>query len=72
MDSPSIPFRKRTKAVLYSVLLIFWWIGIWGMADTLIHLVFKGHTMMELGVYFFLIASVLTAIFMNPEIIDHM
>ena len=72
MESPSFPFQKRTKAVLYSVLLIFWWIGIWGIADTVIHLVFKGQTMMELGVYIFFVVTVLTVIFVHPEMIDRM
>jgi predicted membrane channel-forming protein YqfA (hemolysin III family) len=68
MDKPTLPFSKRTKAVFYSLILILWWIGI---ADTVIHLVFKGETMKELGVYIFLVASVLAIVFVNPELIDH-
>lgn len=70
MESPSLP--RRTKAVLYSVLLIFWWIGIWGIADTVIHTVFQGSTIKELGVYIFFVVSVLLAIYMYPEIAEHM
>ncbi len=71
MDKPTLPFSKRTKAVFYSLILILWWIGVWGIADTVIHLVFKGETMKELGVYIFLVASVLAIVFVNPELIDH-
>lgn len=72
MESPSLPFDKRYKAVAYSIILIIWWVGVWGIADTVIHLVFKGHTMKELGVYIFFVVTVLVIIFLNPEILDRM
>jgi hypothetical protein len=72
MESPKLPVVNRYKAVLYSVILIIWWIGVWGIADTMIHLVFKGHTMKELGVYIFFVTSVLVLIFLNPELIERM
>jgi hypothetical protein len=70
MESPTLP--QRSKAVLYSLVLIAWWIGVWGIADTVIHLVFKGQTMKELGVYIFLVASVLLFIYLNPEMSERM
>jgi hypothetical protein len=72
MEAPPLPFAKRYKAVVYSLLIIFWWIGIWGIADTLIHMVFKGETMKELGVYIFFVVTVLLVIFLQPELLDHM
>ncbi len=72
MESPTLPFQKRFKALGYSLLLIFWWIGVWGIADTVIHLVFKGQTMKELGVYVFLVSFVLFVIFLHPDFLDRM
>lgn len=72
MEAPTLPFTKRYRSVFYSIVLILWWIGIWGIADTVIHLVFKGHTMKELGVYVFFVATVLVLIFLHPEFIEHM
>lgn len=72
MESPPLPFVKRYKAVVYSVILIIWWIGVWGIADTIIHLVFKGETMKELGVYIFFVTSVLFLIFLHPELLERM
>lgn len=63
---------KRYKAVIYSVILILWWIGVWGIADTVIHLVFKGETLKELGVYLLLVSFVLFVIFVHPEFIERM
>ncbi len=72
MESPSLPFTGRFKAVFYSLILIVWWIGVWGIADTVIHLLFKGETMKELGVYIFLVVTVLVLIFLNPELVERM
>ena len=71
MEAPTLPFTKRYKTVFYSVILITWWIGVWGLADTVIHMVFKGETMKELGVYIFMITFVLFLIYVNPELIEH-
>lgn len=72
MESPTLPFHQRYKAVAYSIILIIWWIGVWGIADTVIHLVFKGETMKELGVYIFFVVTVLFIIFLHPELLDRM
>lgn len=72
MESPPVPFINRYKAVFYSVILIIWWIGVWGIADTVIHLVFQGETMKELGVYIFFVTAVLLIIFVHPELLERM
>ena len=72
MEAPTLPFVGRFKAVLYSIVLILWWVGVWGIADTLIHMVFKGESMKELGVYIFFVATVLVLVFVNPEVLERM
>ena len=72
MESPTLPFVNRYKPLVYSVLLIIWWIGVWGIADTVIHIVFKGQTMKELGVYIAFVTFVLFVIFVHPEFLERM
>ncbi|NBO61369.1 MAG: hypothetical protein EBU82_10415 [Flavobacteriia bacterium] len=72
MESPPLPFVNRYKPLVYSVLLIIWWIGVWGIADTVIHIVFKGQTMKELGVYIGFVTFVLFVIFVHPEFLERM
>ncbi len=72
MEAPTLPFTNRAKAILYSVLLILWWVGVWGIADTIIHLVFKGQTMKELAVYIGLVSIVLVFLFLNPDFMSRM
>lgn len=72
MDSPTLPLTGRFKAVFYSIILILWWVGVWGIANTVIHLIFKGETMKELGVYVFMVVTILALIFVNPELVERM
>ena len=72
MESPTLPFTNRYKSVVYSIILILWWVGVWGIADTVIHLIFKGQTMKELGVYVLLVSSVLFLVYVHPELLERM
>jgi hypothetical protein len=72
MNSPTLPLQGRFKAVAYSIILILWWVAVWGIANTVIHLIFKGDTLKELGVYLFLVMTILVLIFVNPELVDRM
>lgn len=69
METPKISFQDRYDALWKSFLIIIWWIGIWGAADTIIHLVFKGSTLMELGIYLLMIAFVLSVVFIHPTFV---
>lgn len=69
METPKFTLQDRYTSLWKSFLIIIWWIGIWGTADTIIHLVFKGQTFMELGVYLFMIAFVLAVIFVHPTFV---
>lgn len=68
MEGPQLPLGSRYSSMGYLLITALWWVGVWGLADTVIHLVFKGATLMELGVYISMIAIVLFAIHLNPEI----
>jgi hypothetical protein len=72
MEAPPLPFSNRFKAIGYSFVLILWWIGVWGIADTVIHLVFKGQTMKELAVYIGFVVIALTVVFVYPDFIERM
>jgi hypothetical protein len=72
MEKPSLPLKEyRYESVVKSIIIIIWWIGIWGAADTIIHLVFKGETMMELGIYITMISFVLFMVYLYPDLTLH-
>ncbi len=72
MDTPTLPFHHKGKTIVYSVLVILWWVGIWGFADTIIHMVFKGETLLELGVYTLMIGLVLLIMYAHPKFLEQL
>jgi hypothetical protein len=72
MFVPSFPVSQGATAIGVSLLTIVWWVGVWGFADTIIHLVFKGSTFMELGLYIFMIATVLLIVFLKPDLLKQL
>lgn len=72
MEAPTLPLSRGFKAVGYSVLLILWWVGVWGIANTVIHMVFKGNTFKELGVYVGLVGIILVIVFLHPDVLERM
>jgi hypothetical protein len=72
MDTPSLPIGQRYEALGYSILTIVWWVGVWGLNETIMTLLFKGSLLLRLGVYCLMIASVFVAILFDPRIIQKM
>lgn len=70
METPSIPIGSRYESLGYSMLTIIWWVGIWGLNETIMTLLFKGSLLLRLGIYLLMIASVFVAILFDPRIIQ--
>ena len=72
MDTPSIPLVERYKSLAYSMLTILWWVGIWGLAESLMTLMFKQSIFFKLGFYLLMIASVFLAVLFDPRIVSNL
>lgn len=53
-----------------SLLSVVWWVGVWGLSESLLHILFKESVFMRLGVYVLLLASVLLVVLLNPALAD--
>ena len=59
--------------ILRSLLVLAWWIGIWGLADTFVHGLFKGSITARLVFYSTLIVLVGgTIAFAQPGLLEHL
>ncbi len=54
-----------------ALLLILWWIGVWGFVDTSIQLVTKGNPLFALGIYGGIIGSILLIVSLRPQLLEH-
>jgi hypothetical protein len=59
------------KILMISFLIVIWWIGSWGIVETLIHQYIRGSTTKALWVYGSMIVFVITVVYFNPHVIDH-
>jgi hypothetical protein len=72
METPHIPLGQRYKSLGYSMLTILWWVGVWGLAETIITLMFKQSLFFKLGVYIFMIAAVFLTILFDPTLVKNL
>jgi hypothetical protein len=72
METPHLPLGDRYKALGYSMLTILWWVGVWGLAESIMTLMFKQSIVLKLGFYLFMIATVFLVILFDPTIIKNL
>lgn len=72
METPHIPIGERYTSLGYSILTILWWVGIWGLTETITTLLFKESVFFKLGLYLFMIAAVFLAILFDPRIVKNL
>ena len=56
------------QLIIISLLIVIWWIGIWGLVETIIHQYIKES---PIFIYSFLIILVLTIVYFNPTLLEH-
>ena len=62
----------ETRDILFiALLLVLWWVGLWGLIETLLHTFIKGSTFKAILVYSSLIATVLVIVWMRPQLLEH-
>lgn len=72
MDSPHLPLGERYQALGLSIVTVIWWVGIWGLNETIMTFLFKESLILRLGIYLLMIASVFLAILFEPRIIKNL
>ena len=56
---------------LLPLIVIVWWIGVWGIVETLIQLYIRNSTARSIFVYGLMVVSVTLAVYMNPHFVDY-
>lgn len=70
METPHLPLGERYKSLGYSMLTILWWVGIWGLSESLMTLLFKESIFFKLGLYLLMIAAVFLAVLFDPRVVE--
>jgi len=62
---------EARDVLLIALLLVLWWIGVWGLVDTLLHQFIRGSTQKAILVYSSIIAGVLVIVWAKPSLLEH-
>ena len=72
METPHIPLSQRYKSLGYSLITVLWWIGIWGLAETVVGFLVKESLLMRLGIFLSMIALVFFLVLIHPEFVEYL
>jgi hypothetical protein len=64
--------RVPLKTIARSIMIIVWWVCVWGLTDHVIHHMASKCPMRKLAVYIGLILLVLGTIGLDPHMLHHM
>jgi hypothetical protein len=59
-------------SLLRSILVVAWWIGTWGLTDTIIHSLTDSSVLHKIIIYISLILLVLGTVALKPSMIHHL
>jgi hypothetical protein len=69
METPHVHLLQPLR---YPIITVIWWVGIWGLSETLLTLFFKEKIIFKLSFYISLIILVILLIAMDPTIADRL
>ena len=72
METPNIPLSKRYTSLGYSLITVLWWIGIWGLTETIVGFLVKESLILRLGIFLSMIALVFFLILIRPELVEYL
>lgn len=62
----------ETGDILFvALLLVVWWVGLWGLIETILHTIIKGSTQKAILIYSSLVLSVLVIVYAKPQLLEH-
>jgi amino acid transporter len=64
--------KTPIKIIVRSILIIIWWLCVWGLTDHIIHHMTFKNPMRKIAIYIGLMLLVLGTIGLDPNILQHM
>jgi len=68
MENPHFPVSKN---ILRSILVILWWVSVWGIAEIIVHHFSNAKTFGKIVFYCSLLLLVLGAVAIEPSLASH-
>lgn len=65
------PHESKSSFFWVALLIVLWWVGVWGFVDTLLHLFIKGSPKVALLVYGTLAVVVAIILYRSPQLREY-
>jgi succinate dehydrogenase hydrophobic anchor subunit len=65
------PRRSIYQILLITILLVFWWVGIWGLTETILQQYIRGSFTRSIIAYCGLVAFVVCVVLYDTSILEH-
>ena len=72
METQHTPLSNRYKSLGYSLITVLWWIGVWGLAETVVGFLVKESLLLRLGIFLSMIALVFFLVLIHPEFVEYL
>ena len=60
----------NTELLFLALVIVVWWMGVWGLLDTLLHLFIRGNTVRAIVLYSLMIVAVLVFVSIRPDVLE--
>jgi hypothetical protein len=57
--------------LIIALVIVFWWIAVWGLVETLLHQYIKNSFWKAIGVYGILLVAVISFVTVYPQVLEH-
>lgn len=64
--------KNTIKSIRYSLITIIWWLGMWGLMDTMLTHFFKENTLYKMFFYLSVITLVILLTKIDPTIVEYL
>ena len=71
ISTPRAPDLLVRKKLTNSLITILWWVGIWGLSETLLTVLVKNSIVYRFAIYTGMIVFVFLMILLSPEIVEN-
>jgi hypothetical protein len=63
--------NQPSEILLIAFLIVVWWVGVWGLLETLLHQYIKGSFTKAICVYTLLIVLVISIVWSRPHLLEN-
>jgi hypothetical protein len=60
----------NTELLFIALVIVVWWMGVWGLLDTILHFYIQGKPQRALVIYGLMVASVLAFVAFKPQVLE--